>query len=226
MSEAKDKLLAVWQEVKACTKCSLSKYAKTKVFGDGPVNARIMLVGEGPGMDEDRSGHPFVGRAGRILDEALKAGGLLRDRVFIANAVKCHPPKEVLATVPVTVKGNRAPAPDEISCCRPFLEKQIQIIRPAIIVALGGTALNVLGNPAPPKTQTRYDMSKSFKKFWYYDKTPPEDWLPGKAVLIAAYHPQYLGYREGDEELRSAYYRLFRMINEIAEGRRTIEPNG
>lgn len=224
MSEAKDKLLALWQEVKTCRKCEMSKYARTKVFGDGPVNARIMLVGEGPGMDEDREGHPFIGRAGRILDGALKAGGILRDTVFIANTVKCHPPKELEGNNPVTVKGNRAPTPEETKNCRYFLERQIQIIRPAIIVALGGVSLNVLANLPDPRPQIKYDMATSFKRYWFYEK-PPAGWLPGKALLIAAYHPQYLGYREGDEELRSKYYRLFREVKDIADGRRKIEPS-
>jgi DNA polymerase len=113
------------QEVNGCTRCRLSQQRTHTVFGEGDPDAAICFVGEGPGENEDLSGRPFVGRAGQKLDEMIAAMGLRRDQVFIANVVKCRPP------------GNRAPAPDEVDTCTPYLERQLEIIRPKVIVTLG-----------------------------------------------------------------------------------------
>ena len=112
-----------------CTRCPLA-YAgrRTIVFGDGDPGARLMFVGEGPGADEDTSGIPFVGKAGQLLNNMIAAMGLRRDQVYIANIVKCRPP------------ANRTPEPVEANTCSPFLLEQIDVIRPEVIVALGGTA--------------------------------------------------------------------------------------
>lgn len=116
-----------------CTRCPLA-YAgrRTIVFGDGDPNARLMFVGEGPGADEDASGIPFVGKAGQLLNNMITAMGLKREQVYIANIVKCRPP------------ANRTPEPVEANTCSPFLLEQIDVIRPEVIVALGGTAATYL----------------------------------------------------------------------------------
>lgn len=212
MSERMDAMLALWKEVKACKTCGLAQYARNKVFGDGYLGARIMLVGEGPGMDEDASGHVFIGKAGRILNEALQAGGIERKDTYIANCCKCHPWKTLVDGKP---EGNRAPTDEETASCRTFLVQQIRIIRPKVIVTLGATALSVMMNP-PGAEKKPFPMTENFKKFWIEEKPAP-DWAAGKAMVIAAYHPQYLGYNSGDETLRSEYHRLFRKVKELAE---------
>ena len=114
--------------VKGCRKCGLHAGRTQTVFGEGDVDARIMFIGEGPGENEDLTGRPFVGRAGELLDRMIVSMGLRREDVFIANIVKCRPP------------GNRAPAPDEVSACTPYLDAQIETIRPQVIVTLGAPA--------------------------------------------------------------------------------------
>src|SRR6266545_1735852 len=120
--------------IRTCTRCRLHAGRTHAVPGDGPFDSDIVLVGEAPGKEEDASGRPFVGAAGKILDKALDAGRLPRGSVFITNIVKCRPP------------GNRAPRADEIEACRPYLLTQIAAIRPKVVVTLGSTALRgVLG---------------------------------------------------------------------------------
>lgn len=112
-----------------CKRCDLGDLGRSKiVFGEGDIDCRIMFVGEGPGEDEDIQGLPFVGRAGQLLTRIIKAMGLKRSDVYIANVVKCRPP------------GNRAPSSKEMDICGEFLKRQISIIRPEVIIALGGTA--------------------------------------------------------------------------------------
>lgn len=119
-------------EIGNCTRCKLHSRRKTIVFGEGDPNAELMLVGEAPGADEDDQGRPFVGRAGQLLMQMIKAINFERNQVFIANVLKCRPP------------GNRPPEPDEVKTCTPFLLKQISIIRPKIILALGTFAAQTL----------------------------------------------------------------------------------
>jgi len=118
-----------------CRRCKLAKLGRKQiVFGTGDPHAELMFIGEGPGADEDEQGLPFVGRAGQLLNNMIAAMGLKREQVYIANIVKCRPP------------GNRTPERDECDTCSPFLMRQIQVIRPRIIVALGATAAkNLLG---------------------------------------------------------------------------------
>lgn len=113
------------QEVSVCERCPLAQGRTKAVPGDGPENAAIMFVGEGPGFHEDRQGKPFVGAAGQFLNELLQSIGLQRTDVYITNVVKCRPP------------GNRDPQPDEIEACRAFLDRQIALIKPKVIVTLG-----------------------------------------------------------------------------------------
>jgi uracil-DNA glycosylase family 4 len=113
------------KEVSTCSRCALAQGRTRAVPGEGPTNAAIMFIGEGPGFHEDQQGRPFVGAAGQFLDELLQSIGLTRDKVYITNVVKCRPP------------GNRDPQPDEIEACRPYLDQQIALIKPAVIVTLG-----------------------------------------------------------------------------------------
>ncbi|MGI6643966.1 MAG: uracil-DNA glycosylase [Bacillota bacterium] len=126
-----------------CTACELRRGAKGVVFGEGNPAARILLVGEGPGRDEDLTGRPFVGRAGQLLDSLLKSVGLTRKDVFIANIVKCRPP------------GNRLPFPAEVEKCLPHLRAQIRILKPRIVVLLGALASQTLLDPSIRVTRDR-----------------------------------------------------------------------
>jgi len=127
-----------------CTRCGLRAGCSGVVFGEGNPAAGLMLIGEGPGADEDRLGRPFVGKAGQLLDRILAACGLERfTHTYIANVVKCRPP------------GNRAPRPEEAEQCLPWLHRQIELVSPGLIVLLGSTALQNLIDPAARITQMR-----------------------------------------------------------------------
>lgn len=125
-------LQAIRDDLGDCTRCGLHKGRNTIVFGVGNPAARLMFVGEGPGADEDAQGLPFVGRAGQLLNNMIAAMGLKREECYIANVVKCRPP------------GNRTPEPEEANTCSPFLFRQIDAIRPQVLVALGATAATYL----------------------------------------------------------------------------------
>jgi DNA polymerase len=152
------------QAVPACTACSLHKGRAQTVFGVGDENADWLLVGEAPGAEEDRLGEPFVGQAGRLLDNMLAAIELRRgDNVYIANVLKCRPP------------GNRNPEPDEVAKCTPFLLKQIQLIQPKLIVAMGRFAAQTLLN-------TDATIASLRGRLHNYAGVP----------LVVTYHPAYL----------------------------------
>jgi uracil-DNA glycosylase len=147
-----------------CSRCKLHKLGRRQiVFGVGNPNADLMFVGEAPGADEDIQGEPFVGRAGQLLTKIIEAIGLRREDVYIANVIKCRPP------------GNRNPEPDEVEQCQPFLFRQIDVIKPKVIVALGKFAAQCLLKTDAPITRIRG------REFSYRD-----------AVLIPTYHPAYL----------------------------------
>jgi uracil-DNA glycosylase family 4 len=120
-----DLLSTIYTEVATCRKCNLWKSRKNTVAGDGSINATVLFIGEAPGYWEDIKGHPFVGAAGKLLNEMLLIAGLSRSEVYISNLLKCRPPE------------NRDPLPVEVETCTPFLDKQIQIIEPKLIVTLG-----------------------------------------------------------------------------------------
>lgn len=138
--EQKESAMAKLQEqVLACTRCSHLVQARTQVvFGVGDVHAEVMFVGEAPGMDEDRQGEPFVGKAGQLLTRIIETMGLSRDTVYIGNVLKCRP------DTPGRSYGNRKPTPMEMQTCWPYLMEQIKLIRPKVIVALGTTAVEGL----------------------------------------------------------------------------------
>ncbi len=147
-----------------CTRCKLHTLGRNKiVFGVGNPNADLMFVGEAPGADEDLQGEPFVGRAGQLLTKIIESIGLTRDQVYIANVIKCRPP------------GNRNPEPDEVEQCEPFLFRQIDTIKPKVVVALGKFAAQCLLRTTEPITKIRG------REFTYRD-----------AILMPTYHPAYL----------------------------------
>jgi DNA polymerase len=156
-----------------CQRCKLAKLGRKQiVFGTGDPHAELMFIGEGPGADEDAQGLPFVGRAGQLLNNMIGAMGLKREQVYIANIVKCRPP------------GNRTPERDECDTCSPFLMRQINVIRPKVIVALGATAAkNLLG----------MNDSMASMRGRFYDFSPPSDsGEPFECKLAVTYHPAFL----------------------------------
>lgn len=155
---------AIRDDIGDCKRCKLCEHRTKIVFGEGNPKARLMFVGEGPGADEDVTGRPFVGRAGKLLDKVIESIGFRRQDVYIANVVKCRPPE------------NRTPERDEVAICEPFLFRQIAVIRPSVIVALGAPALQCLfGNPRDAITRVRGE--------W-------RDWNGIK--VMATFHPAYL----------------------------------
>jgi DNA polymerase len=156
-------LQLIRDEIGDCTRCALHTGRNKLVFGDGDPNARLMFVGEGPGADEDAQGLPFVGRAGQLLNNMIAAMGLKREQVYIANVVKCRPP------------GNRTPEPDEANTCSQFLFRQIDVVRPQVLVALGATAATYL-------LGTRQPLAGLRGRVHAYRG----------AQLIVTYHPAYL----------------------------------
>jgi uracil-DNA glycosylase family 4 len=118
-------LTKLYEEIAICQRCDLAKGRTQTVPGEGPEDAEIMFIGEAPGFHEDRQGRPFVGAAGKFLEELLASIGLQREEVYICNVIKCRPP------------GNRDPLSDEIEACKPFLDRQIELIQPKLIVTLG-----------------------------------------------------------------------------------------
>lgn len=167
-----------------CARCKLSRGRTQIVFGVGDPTARLMFIGEGPGRDEDLQGEPFVGAAGRLLDKMIKAMGLSRQKVYIANIVKCRPPR------------NRDPEADEVRACEPFLKQQIRAIGPEVIVALGRYAAQTLLRDQTPITRLR-------GRWKAYEGIP----------LMPTYHPAYLLRNEQEKrpvwaDLQSVMKRL------------------
>jgi len=156
-------LQLIREEIGDCTRCALHTGRNKLVFGDGDAAARLMFVGEGPGADEDAQGIPFVGRAGQLLNNMIVAMGLKREEVYIANVVKCRPP------------GNRTPEPEEAHTCSPFLFRQIDVVRPEVLVALGATAATYLLGQRQPLAGLRGRVHS----------------VRGTR-LIVTYHPAYL----------------------------------
>ena len=149
--------------VRECASCRLCEHRAQAVPGEGPGEARLVVVGEGPGAKEDETGRPFVGRAGELLSEILAAIDLPREQVFICNVVKCRPP------------SNRKPQQDEIDACVPYLYRQIELIKPAVILAMGGTAAETL-------LSTRQSLGALRNRVHEFRGTP----------LVVTYHPAAL----------------------------------
>jgi DNA polymerase len=157
-------LREIRMDIGDCVRCKLHGMGRTQiVFGVGNPNADLMFVGEAPGADEDIQGEPFVGRAGQLLTKIIEAIGMRREDVYIANVLKCRPP------------GNRNPEPDEVEQCEPFLLRQIDVIKPKVIVALGKFAAQCLLRTNEPITRLRG------REYKFRD-----------AILMPTYHPAYL----------------------------------
>jgi DNA polymerase len=175
------------QEVSVCTKCRLCETRTQTVFGEGDVDAKIFFIGEGPGENEDLTGRPFVGRAGQLLDKMIVAMGLTREQVYIANVVKCRPPQ------------NRTPLPDEVATCTPYLERQLNIIRPRVIVTLGRPATAYMLND-PKLTMGRA------RGHWH-------QWRGIK--LMPTFHPSYVLRSYTPETRRAVWSDLQQVVAEI-----------
>lgn len=175
--------------VAACRACRLCDSRSRTVFGEGTAAARLVFCGEGPGFEEDRSGRPFVGRAGELLSAMIERGlRMRREDVFILNAVKCRPPE------------NRTPAPDEIAACRPFLVRQLEVIRPEVVVALGNPASKALLGDVPGIMTIRGRVFDAFG-----------------AKVVPTFHPAYL-LRNPDAK-REAWADLQAVMRLLAAGR-------
>ncbi len=175
------------EEIGDCRRCKLWEKRNSIVFGVGNPEADLMFVGEAPGADEDAQGIPFVGRAGQLLTKIIKAMGLTREQVYIANILKCRPP------------GNRDPEPDEVETCEGFLFQQIQAVQPRIIVALGRHAAQLL-------LQTKTPISKIRGEFFQFQNS----------LLIPTFHPSYLlrnpsSKRQVWEDMKAVQARLREM---------------
>ena len=142
-SARREELVELYREAADCTRCPLAETRAKVVFGAGNADANLMFVGEAPGAEEDRQGLPFVGRAGALLNELLEGIGMERGDVWISNVLKCRPP------------GNRDPQPLEIESCRPYLERQIELIRPAVIGTLGNFSTKLITNSQTGITKVR-----------------------------------------------------------------------
>ena len=164
-----DSLEQVAAEVNVCRKCEIGITRTNAVPGEGHPKARLVFVGEAPGADEDAQGRPFVGRAGQLLTRMVESMGLKREEVYIGNTLKCRPP------------GNRDPKTEEIENCNPFLRRQLALLEPEVIVALGRPAAQTLLETTRPIGQLR----GQFHEYYYSDSKPP-------AKVMPTYHPAYL----------------------------------
>jgi uracil-DNA glycosylase family 4 len=190
--ERRDELVELYREVSACQLCPLHKTRTKAVFGNGNADADLMFVGEAPGRDEDLQGLPFVGRAGKLLDQLLDEIGLRRSEVFVANVLKSRPP------------GNRDPQPDEIETCRPYLHRQIELIEPKVICTLGNFATKLL--------------TRSQRGITGVHGRPQIHELGGRTVRVyPLYHPAAaLRSTKTLEELREDFQRLPELLDEPA----------
>lgn len=184
-------LIILKKEIEGCRKCSLWKTRTNIVFGEGDVDARIMMVSEAPGYNEDKTGRPFCGAAGKILDELLESINLKREKIYICNLLKGRPP------------NNRDPKPEEIRVCTPYLERQIEIISPKVICPLG-----------------RYSMQFLMEKFGLKSEIQPISKIHGKVFevktlfqeikLIPFYHPATVTYNANMKEILKKDFKVLR----------------
>lgn len=203
-------LRVIREEIGDCTRCKLSQGRTNIVFGVGDPHARIMFVGEGPGADEDAQGEPFVGRAGQLLNNMITAMGIRREDVYIGNVVKCRPPQ------------NRAPERDECETCGPFLMRQISVVRPEVIVALGATAAKFLLGVSDSMGNLRGHI---------YDFHPivpqgaPERDPEFTTKLVVTYHPAYLLRDPRQKKETWADLQMVMKYLGMTPPKRGVEPN-
>ncbi len=192
VAEAAKELEKIADETRQCRKCDLGSLRTNAVPGEGNSKARIVFVGEGPGADEDAQGRPFVGRAGKLLDKVIEACGLKRSDVFICNILKCRPP------------DNRDPRPEEIISCLPYLQRQIEIIEPEIIVALGAHAARTLLNTNKSIGQLR----GQFHEYYAGLGRPP-------IKLMPTYHTAYLLRNYSQDNRRRVWEDMKKVLTEL-----------
>lgn len=190
--QACEELKKIASEIAECCCCELGNIRTHPVPGEGNPNARIVFVGEAPGADEDKQGRPFVGRAGKLLEKIINAMGLQRQDVFIGNILKCRPP------------GNRDPKPDEIANCIHFLHRQLDIIQPEVIVALGAHAAKTLLSTSKPIGQLR----GRFHEYHTADGTEP-------IKLMPTYHPAYLLRNYSTDNRRKVWQDMQKVMLEL-----------
>lgn len=194
-SAAEDTFDALREAALTCVKCPHLARSRTQVvFGVGNPQAELMFVGEAPGADEDAQGEPFVGRAGQLLTKIIQAMGFRREEVYIANVLKCRP------NMPPGAPGNRKPTAEEMSTCLPWLERQIALIRPRVMVALGATAVEgLLGANAP--------VSKLRGRWLDFRGTP----------VMATYHPAYLLRNQSISEKRKVWEDMLQVLERLGK---------
>jgi DNA polymerase len=196
----RDELVAFYHQLSDCTKCPLAEGRTTVVFGTGDPDADLMFVGEAPGFNEDKQGKPFVGRAGKLLDQLLEEIGLVRKQVFIANVLKCRPP------------GNRDPQPVEIEACEGHLFRQIELIEPRVICSLGNFATKLLSGSPQGITRVR--------------GVPQLREIAGRNVfLYPIFHPAAALYTPAMlEQLRADFAGLPKLLSERLPGEEPPAP--
>ncbi len=187
MNDISQKLNEIENACRSCKKCSLCNSRTNIVFGDGVPNEKIMLIGEAPGFNEDQQGKPFVGRSGKLLDDILASVGFFRDKnIYICNTIKCRPPE------------NRNPLPEEKIACRGFLDKQLELLRPKIIILCGAVAVNSM-------LDTKLGITK-IRGQWF-------DGIYG-AKMMPIFHPSYL-LRNPSRTVGSPKWLMWQDIQEI-----------
>ena len=184
--EPASELRELTRRILACTKCQLHKTKTNYVPGEGNISPEIIFVGEGPGETEDKFGRPFIGKAGQLLEKIIDKMGYSRETVFIGNIVKCRPP------------NNRDPQKDEVESCIPFLEDQIKILEPKVIVCLGKVALNNLLNTNHPISKVRGQLFKFMG-------------IP----VIPTYHPAFILHKKDREEISRVKWEMWRDMEKV-----------
>ncbi|NYT07787.1 MAG: uracil-DNA glycosylase [Methanomicrobiales archaeon] len=183
-------------EILTCTRCRLSSGRTNAVPGEGPVPSRILLIGEAPGEKEDSTGRPFAGRAGRVLDGLLSSIGLSRTDVFITSVLKCRPPE------------NRDPKPDEIALCKPYLDRQIALLRPSVIVPMGRFSASVI------MSQFGIPVGKISE---IHGTAFPADAPHGRIIIFPVYHPAVITHNPPlRKDLEGDFWRLKEILGTIS----------
>ena len=191
----RDRMVPLAEEIKACRKCGLWRHRKNAVPGEGNLDAAVVLVGEAPGYWEDVKGRPFVGAAGKILNEMQSKAGISRSAVYITNVVKCRPPE------------NRDPLPSEIETCTPYLDRQIKIIKPRFLMTLGRHAASYILAKAGIKTE---GITK------IHGRSYEANLLGFEVFIIPMYHPAAALY---NAKYRNELYKDFQLLKPRLEGR-------
>ena len=191
MADTLQELQQLATQVRDCHKCPLGRLRVHAVPGEGPADAEIMFIGEGPGYHEDQQGRPFVGSSGQMLESLLTSIGLTRQQVFIANVIKCRPP------------SNRDPLPDEIEACRPYLNRQIELINPLLIVTLG-----------------RFSMARFFPPVARITRVHGQPLRLEGRIVLPLYHPAaVLRNPEWHQDLRNDFATISTLVAEIRQQR-------